>query len=182
MGREPLIANVAESPMSYEFHLANPRHSSAAGESGNVQPDSGAIDAVAETRKRRVKDALTNMNPHLEEFVFNYEVMANSLGITPTEARQRYRHIELNGPDDGNGIQIILWDNHATISVPFWHAGKDGESVMREMWGYMRLLNAVEGMTAFDAQLGRMLDLDRDFDAVLQQYAHGVSALELTDD
>ncbi len=168
--------------MSYEFHLANPRHSSAAGKSGNVQPDSGAIDPEAETRKRRLKDALTNMNPHLEQFVFNYEVMANSLGITPNEAKQRYRHIELNGPDDGNGIQSILWDSHATISVPFWHSGQDGESVMCEVWGYMRLLKAVEGMTAFDAQLGRMLDLDQDFDAVLQQYAHGVSALELTDD
>jgi hypothetical protein len=40
-------------------------------------------------------------------------------GITEDEARVRFRHIELNGADDGNGIQITLSDDTADITVPY---------------------------------------------------------------
>jgi hypothetical protein len=37
------------------------------------------------------------------------------------EARVRYRHVELNGPENGNGIQITLYDDNASITIPYWH-------------------------------------------------------------
>jgi hypothetical protein len=58
----------------------------------------------AETLKRRIAEALISQNSHLEIFPFDFKVIAESQKISVEAARGRYRHIELNGPDDGNGI------------------------------------------------------------------------------
>lgn len=173
-GGDRVIADIVKSRMSYEFHLSHP-------DIDRSDESQEQVDPEAEARKQQWMDAIVKLNPHLEPFVFNHEAIATSLGITVDEARQRWRHIELNGPDDGNGIQIILRDTHATISVPYWHSGEAGEAAMREIWGYLKLLNDIAGLAAFDPQLGRPLELDRDMDVVLRKYAQGISALDSTD-
>lgn len=172
--------NAGVSAMSYEFHLANPNHGQEVTADNPFNP--GPVDPSAEERKRKLADALISSNPQLEVFQFNYDAVAASLGVSVDEARRVWRHLELNGPEDGNGIQITLWDTHATISVPFWHSGEDAVPVVREIWEYMRLLISVAGMQPFDPQLGRELNLETDFDAVLNRFAEGVSTLDATID
>ena len=68
--------------------------------------------------KRRVADALIAHNPKLEVFQFGYEEIAEFEKITVKQARRKYRHLELNGPEEGtNGIQITLFDDEASRAL-----------------------------------------------------------------
>ncbi len=164
--------------MSYEFYLANPDDKKAKDEADDAPFNRGPIDASAEARKRALADALIELNPELEVFRFNHDALAKSLGMTVGEVKHRYRHLELNGPEDGNGIQITLYHTHATIAVPYWHSGTEAVAVIEEIWEYMRLLHSAAGMQPFDPQLGRALNLEEDFPTVLQRFSHGVSSLD----
>src|SRR5262245_19436588 len=93
-----------------------------------------------EAKKHRLAAALLRDNPDLEPFQFGYTEIAAKYGISEDEARIRYRHIELNGPDDGNGIQITIYDDTADITVPYWHQPAQSVEVFNEIWGYLRIL------------------------------------------
>jgi len=130
----------------------------------------------AKARQRSVVDALRARNPALEPFAFDYSEIARLQGISESEARQRYRHVELNGPEDGNGIQITLQDDWASVTLPYWHTGAAASAVWDEVWGYLRVLAERGGFTVYDPQLERALDLETDRLAVERVYADGVQA------
>src|SRR5438876_211965 len=86
-------------------------------------------DPKKEALKRRVADALIASNPRLTIFDFGYGEIAKIENISVEEARIRYRHLELNGPDDGSGIQITLFDDEASVTVPYRHEGATGAAI-----------------------------------------------------
>ncbi len=134
----------------------------------------GPPDPAKEERKRALAAALRATNPGLEEFSFDHAEIARLEGITEAEARERYRHVELNGPEDGNGIQIELFDDSATVTVPYWHHATDAEPVFAEIWGYLGVLEREGGYRTYDPQLDRVLELERDRPAALAAYARGL--------
>ena len=79
--------------------------------------------------------------------------------------------LELNGPEDSNGIQIMLFDESAGVSVPYWHKGEKAYEVFREIWTYLRIIEEKAGYVTYDSQVGHVLDLDNDFDDVVGTYA-----------
>src|SRR5881394_2911913 len=111
--------------MSYDFRLFKRR----AGENELVtaKADSEGLpttpaDPQKEALKRRVADALIAGNPQLAVFQFDYAAVAKSQNISEDQARIKFRHLELNGPAENcNGIQITLFDEEASVTVPFWH-------------------------------------------------------------
>jgi hypothetical protein len=121
--------------MSYDFHLFRPR----AGEDPYVTAQrysdefaDSPPDPQKEALKRRVADALIAHNPKLEVFQFGYEQIAEFEKITVEQARIKYRHLELNGSEEGtNGIQITLSDDEASVTVPFWHEGDKAADTFR---------------------------------------------------
>ncbi|HET6430370.1 MAG TPA: hypothetical protein VFJ30_18290 [Phycisphaerae bacterium] len=123
-----------------------------------------------EAIKRTLADAICSGNPKMTPFALEYERIAEIEKITVEEAKRRYRYIELDGPDDGNGIQVTLYDGYATVTVPYWHQGPKAESVFKEIWGYLRLLSEKGAYVCYDPQLERILRLDSDFDAVVKRY------------
>jgi hypothetical protein len=121
--------------------------------------------------------SLVQRNPKLEPFPFGYPTIAAKYGITEAEARIRYRHIELNGPDDGNGIQITLYDDTADINIAYWHQPPEAETVFLEVWGYLQILEQEGGFAVYDPQLDRLLDLTSDRQAVVQRYGKVVARM-----
>jgi hypothetical protein len=59
-----------------------------------------AVPAKA-ARKQAIADALMKVDPALEVFQFGFEEIAKFLKIAIEEARLRFRHIQLNGPEGG---------------------------------------------------------------------------------
>ena len=163
--------------MSYDFHLLRiapgedadevfGRMIEAAEGQGNTRP----LDPEKEARKRRIADALIAADPQLEPFRLRHDQIATHLGISEEEARLRYRHIELNGPENGPGIQITLEDDSATVTIPYWHEGGAAASAFERLWADLRVLSADGNFQVYDPQLGRVLDLDADRRAVLDRY------------
>ena len=172
--------------MSYDFNLFQPKagldvDSAAeqwiAEEEALVLAGTGPIDPVKEEQKRRLSTALINCNPGLSPFAFEYDKLAELEGITEEEARVRHRHIELNGAIDGNGIQIMLFDDSASITVPHRHTAEQSKVVFGEVWQYLHILEKEGGFRTFDPQLGRVLELSKDFDEVVSVYGRSLEGV-----
>src|SRR5262249_1425262 len=89
-----------------------------------------------EEKKRAIARALMEVGPELEVFRFDYAEIAQITDTSEAEARHRHRHLELNGPDEGPGIQITLFDDTASITLPYWHSGDKARQVWHKLWGY----------------------------------------------
>jgi hypothetical protein len=139
--------------------------------------DPGEPSPALEDRKRRLAALLIAGNPQLEPFPFDYPALATLNEITEDEARLRFRHVELNGPEDGNGIQITLHDDRADITVPYWHQAPEATRVFEEIWGYLSILEREGPYAIYDPQLDRLIDLASDRDAVQRQYAGVVAQM-----
>lgn len=159
--------------MSYDFRLCLPQPGRTREEIATADaPEEGATAPVPakEERKRRVAAALRARNPALTPFAFGIEEIAKFRKITVEEAKREYRHIELNGPDNGNGIQIMLFDDEASVTVPYWHQGAVARQVFEEIWSYLKIIEREGGFFTYDPQLGRVLDLGKDFRPALEAY------------
>jgi len=110
--------------MSYDFWLfpagpsvedylatANRTH----GGSPKQEMDTRILIQKVEARKRTLADVVMRLNPLMTALRFQYDKIAEMQKITIEGARRAFRHIELDGPDDGKGIQIMLFDDYATV-------------------------------------------------------------------
>jgi hypothetical protein len=170
--------------MSYDFQLFRPR----AGEDPYVtaQRDSDEVDdsppdPQKEALKRRVADALIAHNPKLEIFQFGYEEIAKFEKITVEQARLKHRHLELNGPEEGgNGIQITLFDDEASVTVPFWHDGDKATDTFRELWSYLDIISREAGYLIYDPQIDRVLEPSAGFGDSLSCYCGATEQVDET--
>jgi hypothetical protein len=170
--------------MSYDFHLV-PRTSTgdvvararALLEAQSEEVNPGPVVPAKEAKKRQLADALIEANPQLESFAFGYSEIATQFGISEDEARTRYRHIELNGPEGGNGIQITISDDLADITVPYWHRPEAAAPVFDEIWAYLRILERKGDFCVYDPQLDKIIDLAADREAVLARYGRVVAEM-----
>ena len=161
--------------MSYDFRLFKIK----AGEDPHItaHADSDGFpslpaDQQKEALKRRVADALIARNPRLEIFQFDYEAVAKSQKITVEEARLKFRHLELNDLKEGaNGIQIILFDDEASVTVPFWHEGDMAAKTFKEIWSYLEIISREAGYLIYDPQSDRIFDTSAGFEDALDYYA-----------
>ena len=161
--------------MSYDFRLFKRK----AGEDPltTAHADSDGFpttppDPQKEAVKRRVADALIARNPKLEIFQFGYDEIAKREKISVEEARRKYRHLELNGPREGtNGIQITLFDDEASVTVPFWHQGDKAADTFRELWGYLEIISREADYLIYDPQLDRVSEPSAGFADALACYS-----------
>jgi hypothetical protein len=131
----------------------------------------GYPDAAKEIRKRTMADALLQADPSLEDFKFDFEVIAAQWNFSVGEAKIRFRHIELNSPEGGPGIQIVLYDDRATLSVPYWHKKKKAKTVFEQIWQFLKVIQKISGYAIYDPQMERMIRLDMDLDKMTMCYS-----------
>jgi hypothetical protein len=167
--------------MSYDLYLFKPRvgidpletiEELFSEESDEINP--GLPNLEKESRKRSIANALINLNPQLEIFPFGFRELAEMEGISEDEAKIKFRHLELNGADDGNGIQITLYDDAADVTVPYWHSGAEAEKVFNEIWSYLKIIESESGFVAYDPQLEKILNLSTDLPEVMEIYKTAV--------
>jgi len=170
--------------MSYDFHLVpqttaeDPVEAARAWlERDEHEINPGPPVPEKEERKKRLARLLVESNPELEPFSFGFSEIAKTYNWTEDEARVRFRHVELNGPEDGNGIQITLYDDTADIAVPYWHQPEAAGAVFDEIWRYLTILVEEGGLMVYDPQLDRILDLTSDRDEVLKTYSGVVASM-----
>ena len=160
--------------MSYDFRLCLPQAGRSREEIATAHGEElGITDPVPakEERKQRISAALIAHNPTLEPFAFGFDELSKLENITVEDAMKKYRHIELNGPpEESNGIQITLFDDEASVTVPYWHRGVAARRVFEEIWSYLEIIEREGGFFTYDPQIDRVLDLGKDFEASLGCY------------
>jgi hypothetical protein len=106
-------------------------------------------------RSRAIVDALTFKNPKLD---WQPSAMGN------------YESIQIDEGANGDGIHISLYPDEVAITVPYWHEGDAAHDVFLQIWNYLGIIQQMTHYVIFDPQLGRIIDVEKDFDAVLAAY------------
>ena len=114
-----------------------------------------AQDPEAQRRKRALTDALLAAYPELVGGEPDYARLAAALRIPEDEARRAHHDWEIDGPHDGAGIQITLYDTWIHISMQ--STGLEGD--WEELWGYLEVLVREGGFVVFDPQASDVVDL-----------------------
>lgn len=118
-------------------------------------------------RKLAIVKALTSCNPRLEAFDFDFGEIAKIDAITIEQAKDKFDHIELNLPEGDLAIQIMVYDNHALLSVPYWYTGQKVEQLFNELKVYVRIIKETAGYFVYDPQTGEVFDpAERDLDGL----------------
>jgi GNAT superfamily N-acetyltransferase len=161
------------SGLRYDFGLFRPRADEApqvTAMRGHGGLPTTSPDPQKEALKRRVADALIAKHPQLRICQFNFDQIACFEHISVEEARRRHRHLELGRPEGGNGIEIVLHDDEATVSVPYWHTGEKAAEAFLELSRYLEIIRRETGYVVYDNQIGRMLAPTEDCTEALVRY------------
>jgi hypothetical protein len=78
--------------------------------------------------------------------------------------------IQVDGGENGDGIQVSLRPNEAGVTVPYWHTAQRAYEVFRQIWDYLKIIQQMNAFVIYDPQLDRIIDLEIDFNSVLSTY------------
>lgn len=137
------------------------------------------LDLSKEQTKQRLTVALTRQLPTLELHEIDYAGLAKVKSIDETEARRHYRGLELT--DNDTGLQVSLFDESAAIAMPYWRLDRQkAAATLRAAWQCLQLLEREGGFSTYDSQVGKILNLDSDFDTILSEYAGVIETVDRT--
>jgi hypothetical protein len=86
--------------------------------------------------------------------------------------------VELNGPEEGTGLQVLIFADAAYVHLPFWHTGEDARQAWEQAWTVLRVLQRETGWIIYDPQLDRLLDLDAHRADVEAEYGRGMATAQ----
>lgn len=164
-------------PLSYDFRLFALRPDEDPLTTARRPPANGGANNAQAARKDQIADALFARLPTLQVYQFPYHQIATFERISPEQARDKYRQVELNSPDGGNGLIITLRDNEASVSLPFWHESGRAKHAIEEAWLCLETISRMTGYLVYDPQMERMLNLETDAPCALAFYTGLVNRL-----
>jgi hypothetical protein len=100
----------------------------------------------------------------------NEQHLVNALlAVLPSLKRGQFRNnTELT--ERQKRIQIALFDESAGVSVSFVGGAEETRDVLQNVWNCLRVLQSEAGLSVYDAQVGKILNLDSDFEIVFKTY------------
>jgi GNAT superfamily N-acetyltransferase len=159
--------------LTYDFRLLKPRPGENPEAAIRRDPDAvsaAPLDHQKESLKRRVANDLVAANLQLRICELPYGQIARYENISEDAARRKYRYLELNGPEGGDGIQVMLRDDEASVLVPLWHEGTRAEEVFRDVWRCLEVIGRAANYLCYDPQLGQLFELSSGEAAALAHY------------
>jgi len=153
--------------MSYDIYCFRPSSATPSLEKAQAVVESEETlerpeDESERETKQRVVRALMQQNPRLQPFEFNHAEIAKSMNISEQQAREQWKHVELNPPEGDPAIQITVFGDHVSINIPYWYTGAEADSVFSQLTDYLRVLKRDAGYFAFDPQTDRVFDPDKE--------------------
>jgi hypothetical protein len=130
----------------------------------NSSADPGPMDPVQEEWKQRLAAELIKRHPALEVFKRDYAKIARTRSIAESEARRLFRNIELD--EKKLSFQILLFDDAAGANFSFVGDPQRCADALHVLWDCLQVLESEGGLSTYDPQIGKVLDLNLDFDLV----------------
>lgn len=133
----------------------------------------GSDDLPAEQTEwqRRLSAALRMEQPSLERRGPDPDVLRSFEEEFGPGAGAGFAAMKENEFQDENGVYVSLDSAVAAAGVPLGFEGEDAEFVCRCAWEYLQTIAGAAPLGVFDPNLGRVVDLDSDFNALLRSYA-----------
>lgn len=135
------------------------------------KPDESEADSVVEAdtdkwaKKERnpatklaIVQALTAYNPKLEANDFHYGDITKLSVSTIEQEKNKFDHIEINHPDDGPSLRIIIYDNHVFITASYGTRGQKAEQLFEYIKAYIKIIRETAGYLISDPQTGEVYD------------------------
>jgi len=135
------------------------------------RPDEEEADAIvlADTDKWAEKEinpqiklsivkALTECNPRLQAFDFHYGDVAKLSVKTIEEEKNKFDHIEINTSEGDAALQLIVYNNHVFITVPYWYKGDEAKQLFKDIKSYIKIIRQTAGYFVWDPQTGQVFD------------------------
>lgn len=145
--------------MTYDLHFLRPEHcADPEALEAHMAAESALPTPEQEARKRALAAALQRAVPSLLSEPFDHAKIAEVQGTTIEVARARYSHVELSTPEGGGGIQISLFADQATLTVPYRHDAARADEVFAELERYATLLVEHGGYRIYDPQVDAVVD------------------------
>ena len=119
-------------------------------------------DAKSVETKLKVVGALTECNPRLEPFRFDFAAIATLRKISEEQARRESNHIELNPPEGDPAIQLTVFGDHVAINIPYWYTGSQAEATFEQIGNYLRVIRRAVGFFVYDPQTDRVFDPEKE--------------------
>ena len=114
--------------------------------------------AEENARREAIVAALMTCNPTLSRANPDFGKMAVSRRISVEQARAHNQHASLNPPVGDLAIQVKIWQNSASISVPYRYQGDESKQVFQKVLIYLKVIRNTAGYFAFDPQTGNAFD------------------------
>ena len=169
--------------MSYDLYLFKPRpgiEPSITAEAlfarDSDELDKDVASPIEWHSRRAIASALIKQNPRFD--VFPSE-LAGALAATEGSAMEEpAEYIELSDTEDDTGIQVSVFEEEISVTVPYWHSGEAAEAVFHKVWKYLEAIQRIAGCHTYDPQLGRLVNLNTDFNDVVSVYTSAMTQLE----
>jgi hypothetical protein len=71
-----------------------------------------------------------------------------------------------------------LFPDEVGITVPYWHEDDAAREVFKQIWEYLKIIQEITRYVIFDPHLGKLIDLQTDFDGVLSVYLGTVDHID----
>jgi hypothetical protein len=113
------------------------------------------------TRAERVAAALLALDPQLERL----------------SAPDERGFVELDHQDTATPIEVWLYPDNGSLTIPYWHSGEQARVLMRKVFDYLEAIERESGWVCVDPQLDRPLDRATDLDEVVAAYESGTVAV-----
>jgi len=146
--------------MSYDIHCYRSRIGKP--DISEAQESMEADDISDEDGQQKVKQdiakALTEFNPRLEVFKFDYDEIAKLQSLSIDEAKKQFNYIELTPPDGDLATQITVSNNSVSVTIPYWYKGNDARQVFRQLMEYLKIIRRTSGYFVYDPQTDQAFD------------------------
>ncbi|MFI1707472.1 hypothetical protein [Streptomyces griseoruber] len=128
--------------MSYDIHFLRRRDGQSWDEVLEAMEDAAAEGG--EAMSVRVLEAWDRTVPQARTLLGAVEITADG---------QESRELS----DSGTGIDLSVFGDEVSISVPYWHAGDDAAAVVGKVLALAAVVEKETGLTAYDPQVERPL-------------------------
>ena len=119
------------------------------------------ISQEQEAIMEKIAESLIEYNPRLKRFKLDYDEIVKTRKISMDEAKRLFNYIELNPPDDDNGIQITVDVDHVFITTPYWYEGDDAKNVFKVVSDYLKIIKKTTGYLVYDPQAEIVFDPEK---------------------
>lgn len=161
--------------MSYEICVIDSQLAATREAAYNLWNDSSYLDisqpaSDRTARKWRTREALAAFNPQLEWAEPETPGTGVFAALFKKNPADEPRALTANLPVGDEGTSFWVFDQAVEIELP-WSAESDQvEPIVRDVWRHLEKLSQLGLSTIYDTERDVMLNLDTDFDAVVQGY------------